>query len=439
MSKKIYRNILFTALVVLLSSMVFIFGGFYHYFDEQQSNNLRNELEIAASGVERYGKEYLEQTDFGFCRVTLISPEGEVLYDTAADVQTMENHGQREEILEAFRSGTGHSVRYSATLMEKTSYDAKRLEDGSVLRISQTGITLGAIVIGMQQPIMLVLVIALVLSAVLALRLSENIVKPINELDLEKPLANDVYEELAPLLKRIDRQNQELKRAYTLAQQDRIEFTANVSHELKTPLQSIMGTAELMENGMMREEDVPEFAAKMRKEASRMVTLVEDIIQLSRLDEGEALSLETVHLLELAREVQTSLTEAAKRRHVILEVKGEDVVVTGVPGLLMEILYNLCDNAIKYNRDCGRVEVCIGEEKNTARITVKDTGIGIPAGDQSHVFERFYRVDKSRSRAAGGTGLGLSIVKHAVQYHDGDIKLQSKPGEGTEITVTLPK
>lgn len=439
MSKKIYRNILFTALVVLLSSMVFIFGGFYHYFDEQQSNNLRNELEIAASGVERYGKEYLEQTDFGFCRVTLISPEGEVLYDTAADVQTMENHGQREEILEAFRSGTGHSVRYSATLMEKTSYDAKRLEDGSVLRISQTGITLGAIVIGMQQPIMLVLVIALVLSAVLALRLSENIVKPINELDLEKPLANDVYEELAPLLKRIDRQNQELKRAYTLAQQDRIEFTANVSHELKTPLQSIMGTAELMENGMMREEDVPEFAAKMRKEASRMVTLVEDIIQLSRLDEGEALSLETVHLLELAREVQTSLTEAAKRRHVILEVKGEDVAVTGVPGLLMEILYNLCDNAIKYNRDCGRVEVCIGEEKNTARITVKDTGIGIPAGDQSHVFERFYRVDKSRSRAAGGTGLGLSIVKHAVQYHDGDIKLQSKPGEGTEITVTLPK
>lgn len=439
MSKKIYRNILFTALVVLLSSMVFIFGGFYHYFDEQQSNNLRNELEIAASGVERYGKEYLEQTDFGFCRVTLISPEGEVLYDTAADVQTMENHGQREEILEAFRSGTGHSVRYSATLMEKTSYDAKRLEDGSVLRISQTGITLGAIVIGMQQPIMLVLVIALVLSAVLALRLSENIVKPINELDLEKPLANDVYEELAPLLKRIDRQNQELKRAYTLAQQDRIEFTANVSHELKTPLQSIMGTAELMENGMMRREDVPEFAARMRKEASRMVTLVEDIIQLSRLDEGEALSLETVHLLELAREVQMSLTEAAKRRHVILEVKGEDVAVTGVPGLLMEILYNLCDNAIKYNRDCGRVEVCIREEKNTARITVKDTGIGIPAGDQSHVFERFYRVDKSRSRAAGGTGLGLSIVKHAVQYHDGDIKLQSKPGEGTEITVTLPK
>lgn len=439
MSKKIYRNILFTALVVLLSSMVFIFGGFYHYFDEQQSNNLQNELEIAASGVERYGREYLEQTDFGLCRVTLVSPEGEVLYDTAADAQTMENHGQREEILEAFRSGKGHSVRYSATLMEKTSYDAKRLGDGSVLRISQTGITLGAIVIGMQQPIMLVLVIALVLSAVLALRLSENIVKPINELDLEKPLANDVYEELAPLLKRIDRQNQELKRAYTLAQQDRIEFTANVSHELKTPLQSIMGTAELMENGMMRWEDVPEFAARMRKEASRMVTLVEDIIQLSRLDEGDALSLETVHLLELAREVQTSLTEAAKRRHVILEVKGEDVAVTGVPGLLMEILYNLCDNAIKYNRDCGRVEVCIGEEKNTAKITVKDTGIGIPAGDQSHVFERFYRVDKSRSRAAGGTGLGLSIVKHAVQYHDGDIKLQSKLGEGTEITVTLPK
>lgn len=439
MSKKIYRNILFTALVVLLSSMVFIFGGFYHYFNEQQEGNLQNGLEMAASGVEKFGIEYLEQTDFGSCRITLVSPEGEVLYDTAADAETLENHGQREEIRKAFQNGTGHSVRYSATLMEKTSYDAKRLEDGSVIRISQTGITLGAIVIGMQQPILFVLVIAFVLSAVLALRLSENIVKPINELDLETPLNNEVYEELSPLLKRIDRQNQELKRAYILAQQDRIEFTANVSHELKTPLQSIIGTAELLENGMMKEEDIPEFAARMRKEAARMVTLVEDIIQLSQLDEGKALPLETVHLLELAKEVQASLIEAVKWKHVILEVKGKDVTVTGVPGLLMEILYNLCDNAIKYNRECGRVEVCIEEEKNSAKITVKDTGIGIPTGDQSHVFERFYRVDKSRSRAAGGTGLGLSIVKHAVQYHNGRIKLKSKPGEGTEITVILPK
>lgn len=439
MSKKIYRNILFTALAVLLSGMVFIFGGFYHYFDEKQAENLRDELEMAASGVERYGAEYLKQTDFGSCRVTLVSREGEVLYDTAADAETMENHGQREEIRQAFQSGTGHSVRYSATLMEKTSYDAKRLENGSVIRISQTGITLGAIVIGMQQPIMLVLVIALILSAVLALRLSENIVKPINDLNLEKPLDNEVYEELSPLLKRIEKQNQELKRAYTLAQQDRIEFTANVSHELKTPLQAIMGTAELMENGMMRGEDVPEFAARMRREASRMVTLVEDIIQLSRLDEGDSLPFETVHLLELAKEAETSLDEAARKRHVLLEVKGTDVTVIGVSGLLMEIVYNLCDNAIKYNRDCGRVEVCIEEEKGSAKITVRDTGIGIPVGDQGHVFERFYRVDKSRSRAAGGTGLGLSIVKHAVQYHNGEIKLKSKPGEGTEITVILPK
>ncbi len=439
MSRKIFRNILFTALVVLFSGMVFIFGGFYHYFERQQSEKLKNELEIAASGVEWFGIEYLKQTDFGICRVTLVSPEGKVIYDTAADAGTMENHGQREEILEAFRQGEGHSVRYSATLMEKTDYYAKGLSDGSVIRISRTGITLGAVVIGMQQPIMLVLVIALVLSAVLALRLSENIVRPINRLDLENPMKNEVYEELSPLLKRIDKQNQELKRAYTLAQQDRIEFTANVSHELKTPLQSIMGTAELLENGLVQKEDIPVFAAKMRQEAARMVTLVEDIIRLSQLDTGDSLPVETVRLLEVAKEVRALLQDAAKRKHIILLLKGEDVKITGVYRLIMEILYNLCDNAIKYNRGGGTVNMEIREEEGRAVITVKDTGIGIPPGDQSHVFERFYRIDKSRSKQSGGTGLGLSIVKHAVQYHNGEIRLISEPGKGTEITVFLPK
>lgn len=439
MSRKIFRNILFTALVVLLGSMIFIFGGFYYYFDGQQSERLQDELEIVTSGVEGFGMEYLQQTGFGASRVTWISAEGAVLYDTVADAETMENHGQREEIVAALREGTGQSVRYSATLMEKTTYFAKRLENGSVLRISQTSITLGAIVIGMQQPILLVLLIALVLSAVLALRLSENIVKPINQLNLEEPLANEVYEELSPLLKRLDRQNQELKRAYTLAQQDRIEFTANVSHELKTPLQSIMGTAELMENRLVREEDLPGFASRMRQEAARMVALVEDIIQLSQLDEGDTLPLENVHLLEVAKEVRSLLLEAAKKKHIVLAVKGSDTVVKGVYRLLMEILYNLCDNAIKYNRGDGTVSIEIQEEEHQVKMTVKDTGIGIPPEDQHHVFERFYRVDKSRSKQSGGTGLGLSIVKHAVQYHNGEIKLKSKPGEGTEVTVILPK
>lgn len=439
MSRKIFRNILFTAVVVLLSSMIFIFGGFYYYFDGQQSEKLKEELEITVSGVERYGEEFLRQTDFGNCRITLIAPDGEVLYDTVADEKTMENHGQRKEFQEALQKGTGESVRYSVTLMEKTVYHARALENGSVLRISQTGITLGAIVVGMQQPIMLVLMIALILSAVLALRLSENIVKPINHLNLEDPLANEVYEELAPLLKRIDKQNRELKRAYTLAQQDRIEFTANVSHELKTPLQSIMGTAELIENGMIREEDLPGFASRMRQEASRMVTLVEDIIQLSQLDSEDALPMESVSLMAVATEVRSMLEETAKKKHIILLVKGSDVTVTGVYRLLMEILYNLCDNAIKYSRGTGTVSIEILEEKYQARITVRDTGIGIPLEDQSHVFERFYRVDKSRSKDSGGTGLGLSIVKHAVQYHNGEIRLKSRPGEGTEITVYLPK
>lgn len=439
MSRKIFRNILFTAIVVLLSGMIFIFGGFYHYYDGEQAEKLQNELETIASGMERFGMEYLRQIDFGIYRITLVSPEGEVMYDSQADEKTMANHGQREEIREALESGSGKSVRYSSTLMEKTVYYAERMEDGSVLRISQTSITLGAIVVGMQQPIMLVLMIALILSAVLALRLSENIVKPINRLNLEEPLANEVYEELEPLLERIDRQNRELKRAYTLAQQDRVEFTANVTHELKTPLQSIMGTAELMENGLIKEEDLPDFASRMRREAARMVTLVEDIIKLSQLDEGDSMPLETVNLFEVAKEVRSMLEEAAKKKHIILLLKGEDVMVTGVYRLLMEVLYNLCDNAIKYNRSSGTVRIEIGEEQGQAKITVKDTGIGIPSEDQSHVFERFYRVDKSRSKSSGGTGLGLSIVKHAVQYHDGEIKLKSKPGEGTEITVLLPQ
>jgi len=313
MSRKIFRNILFTSIVVLLSGMIFIFGGFYHYFDDRQEENLKKELNTIVSGLERFGMDYLMQTDFGVYHITLISPEGEVVYDTQADEKTMVNHGGREEIQEAREKGTGGSVRYSSTLLEKTVYYAERMEDGSVLRISQTSITLGAIVLGMQQPVMLVLMIALVLSAVLALRLSENIVKPINRLNLEEPLANEVYEELEPLLKRIDKQNHELKRAYTLAQQDRIEFTANVTHELKTPLQSIMGTAELIENGLIRQEDLPGFASRMRQEAARMVTLVEDIIKLSQLDEGDTLPLESVNLYEVAQEVRSMLEEAAKK------------------------------------------------------------------------------------------------------------------------------
>ncbi len=439
MSRKIFRNILFTSIVVLLSGMIFIFGGFYHYFDDRQEENLKKELNTIVSGLERFGMDYLMQTDFGVYRITLISPEGEFVEDTQTDEKTMVNHGGREEIQEAREKGTGGSVRYSSTLLEKTVYYAERMEDGSVLRISQTSITLGAIVLGMQQPVMLVLMIALVLSAVLALRLSENIVKPINRLNLEEPLANEVYEELEPVLKRIDKQNHELKRAYTLAQQDRIEFTANVTHELKTPLQSIMGTAELIENGLIRQEDLPGFASRMRQEAARMVTLVEDIIKLSQLDEGDTLPLESVNLYEVAQEVRSMLEEAAKKKQIVLRLDGTGVMVTGVYRLLMEVLYNLCDNAIKYNRNGGTVSIETGEEGPWAKITVRDTGIGIPPEDQCHVFERFYRVDKSRSKSSGGTGLGLSIVKHAVQYHNGEIKLKSRPGEGTEITVLLQK
>lgn len=439
MSKKIFRHMLFTNMVILLCSMIFIFGGFYRYYAGQQEKELEGQLRMIASGTESFGENYLKGTDFGAYRVTLISQAGDVLFDTAADAEAMENHGSREEVLEAFETGEGHGRRYSATLMEKTDYYAEKLKDGTVLRISKTGITLGAIVIGMQQPIFLVIVVAMILSAVLALQLSENIVKPINGLDLDKPLGNEVYEELSPLLKRLEKQNQELRRAYTLAQQDRIEFTANVSHELKTPLQSIMGTAELMENGLIRAQDMPKFAERMRKEASRMVALVEDIIKLSQLDGEDTLPMESVNLMEVAEEVRGALEESARKKHILLTIEGDDVAVVGVYRLLMEILYNLCDNAIQYNQGNGVVSVLIKEEKDRARITVKDNGIGIPPEDQSHVFERFYRVDKSRSKQSGGTGLGLSIVKHAVQYHNGTLKLSSRLGEGTQVTVLLPR
>ena len=549
MTKRIFRATLLVGVAVLIASLTLVMGALYSYFGRVQESQLRDELSLAVVGVEQNGTDYLRKLKSDQYRITWLRADGAVLYDTQADAESMENHAQRQEVQQALATGEGESSRYSDTLLQKTVYYAKRLPDGTVLRLSAVRVTAGVLVLNMLQPILLVLAAALILSGVLASRLARRITEPLNRLDLEHPLENETYEELAPLLRRmehqrrqIDRQMDELRRRSeefeqitgsmseglvlldeagvilsinpaarrlldaaencvgqdlltvdrdvalsdalrqaaeqghsefrgqrngreyqfdvtriqsegrtagtvllvfdvterAFAERNRREFTANVSHELKTPLQGIIGSAELLENGLVKQEDVPRFIGHIRSEAQRLVTLIGDIIRLSQLDEGEPMPAEPVELLALAREAAESLQSAAAARNVTVTVEGEPVELIGVRRLLYEIVFNLCDNAIKYNTDGGRVQVTMTKENETAAVTVRDTGIGIPPDQQDRVFERFYRVDKSHSKASGGTGLGLSIVKHAVQYHHGAIHLQSEVGKGTEIRVTFP-
>ena len=526
MTKKIFSSIMLTAACVLLASMITTVGFLRDYFGGIEESGLREELGIAAVGVEDDGMDYLAALPDGQRRFTWIAADGSVIYDTKADADSMENHSEREEVKAAFETGAGENVRYSNTLMQKTMYAARRLDDGTVLRVSVSTATVGALLLGVTQPMLAVLAAALILSAILAKHISRRVVAPLNELDLEHPLddSNAAYEELAPVLGRINRQRsqinsqlRELRRrtdefaqvtgsmreglvllneqGYILsmnpaarnifavegdcagkdfltvdrscdmsaavrsamesghgrlherhggriyqvdvsridsdgaaigtvilvfdvteqesAEQMRREFTANVSHELKTPLQGIIGSAELIENGMVQPEDMPRFVGHIRAEAQRLVTLIGDIIRLSQLDEGEVLPKERLDLLEVAE-------------------------LEGVRQLIYEVAYNLGDNAIKYNVDGGSVSINVSSDGKNAKLTVSDTGIGIAAEDQSRIFERFYRVDKSHSKESGGTGLGLSIVKHAVQYHGGRISMDSAPGKGTSISVSLP-
>ena len=546
MTSKIFKSILSVAIAVLLASLVVITGMLYQYFGTMQESQLKDELSLAASATEQLGQSYLSQLDSDRYRLTWVDEDGTVIFDTHADSASMDNHENREEIKEALLTGTGSSVRQSSTLTEQTIYEAVRLEDGSILRISVSRATAFVLVIGMFQPILMVLFFAAGLSAWLARRMAKRVVEPLNNLNLDQPMENEAYEELSPLLHRIhtqhieiEQQMQELQHkrdefdqitdnmkealvlldhsgrilsinpaaknlyeiasvtigedfltlerkqfmrealeqakvqghaefraqkngrdyqfdvnridsdgntrgmvilAYDITEQVNAEkhrqaFTANVSHELKTPLQAIIGSAELMENGIVKTDDLPRFVGHIRKEASRLLYLIDDIIRLSQLDEGAEMDQEDVPLKQLAEDVCETLTDAAKLKDVTLEVTGEDVVMRGVRRLLYEILYNLCDNAIKYNRAGGSVTVSVSQKTNEICVSVKDTGIGIPPEHQDKIFERFYRVDKSHSKQSGGTGLGLSIVKHAVQYHHGKIVLASQVNVGTTITV----
>ena len=545
MAGKILRSILVVVIAVLLASLSVVTGVLYRYFGDFQQSQLRDELHLAVNATQMLGRDYLEASHTDQHRLTWIAADGDVLYDSHADEGEMENHADREEIREAFADGSGSSTRRSSTLTEQTIYEAARLSDGSVLRISISRASAVRLVLNTLPPILLIAAMAIALSVWLATRMAKRVVEPLNALDLDNPMDNDAYEELSPLLRRIENQQWEIRlqmetlrrhqedfiqitgnmrealvlldhagrvisanpaaeqlfgteclqtgaefstgglpdmkqairtarekghfefredtgfRTYQFdisriesaeavhglvilafdvteqeeAERSRREFSANISHELKTPLQSIIGSAELLENGMVKPEDTPRFVGHIRREATRLVTLIEDIIRLSQLDEQVELPREEVSLLALAEEVRETLAEAAQSRDVTLTVSGDDGIFVGVRRLLSQLIYNLTDNAIRYNRPGGTVEITVSEEAEGVRLTVRDSGIGIPKEHLEKVFERFYRVDKSHSRQSGGTGLGLSIVKHAAAYHKAEIQMESTPGQGTTVTI----
>ena len=445
MNKKIFNAIWIVAIVVFLASLIFIMSVSYNYFSGVQLKQLKTEAELASQGVSMSGLDYLNSLEATDYRITWIDADGTVLFDNAVNVNEMENHLERDEIKEAISDGYGESVRYSNTLSDKQLYSAIRLSDGSVLRLSSVQMAVWALLLGFAQPICLVILIAFVLSFVLASRLTKRILKPINSIDPDNPMQHineEEYKEIAPLLRRIQSQNEQLKhdqKEIEKAALIRQEFTANVSHELKTPLHAISGYAELLENEMVKAEDIKPFAGKIRKESTRMTKLVEDIIDLTKLDNGGLeMKWEDCDLYRIAENAVDSLETTATTLGVEVTVGGSDTPVRVIPQLLYSIVYNLCDNGIKYNHIGGRVEVDVQQTAHNTVLKVKDTGIGIPEESRERIFERFYRVDKSRSKKVGGTGLGLSIVKHAVLVHGGKIEVNSEVGKGTEFIVYLP-
>ncbi len=551
MTKKIFISILLVSAVVLLACFAITVGVLYSYYTGISESQLKAQTSVISHAVENEGIGYFNDFKENGCRVTWINSDGTVIYDSEAQASSLESHADREEFIEALETGFGKSSRYSSTLTERMLYCAQKLADGTVIRTAYPQSTVFMLFLGMLPPLCIVFIISIALSGLLAYRLSRQIVQPLNAIDLDKPLENETYDELSPLLKRIelqhrqiDRQLNELSRKreewnavtesmnegivllsadntvlsinksasllldtssdcigqdmleicrridiqslicqategknaeitaelrgreYQInaspivsdgsvkgtallffdvtdklqAEQMRREFTANVSHELKTPLQVISGTSELMINGLVKNEDIPKFAERIHGESLRMITLVDDIIELSRLDEGAAeVPKEKVCLVTAAEAVAERLAVSAQHKDVSVSVAGDKAVINGIPALITELIFNLCDNAIKYTLPGGRADIVIKDENNEAVLTVSDTGVGIPEDAQSRVFERFFRVDKSRSKEIGGTGLGLSIVKHIAEIHNARIYLKSKPGKGTSITVVFPK
>lgn len=432
MTEKIFRAILLAAAGSLLAAVVILLGFLYDYFGGVEKTQLWQELDMAAAGVESAGMDYFDALESGGSRLTWIAADGSVMYDGQADQSIMENHSGREEVREALENGSGSSTRYSGTLLEKTLYCAKRLSDGSVLRVSVATASVGLLLLGMLQPLCMVVLVVLLLALLLARCSARRIVEPLNRLDLDCPQKTEIYAEIAPLLERIRQQRRQIDEQLRIRQ----EFTANVSHELKTPLTTILAGSEMIENGMVAPEDMPRFVGHIHEEAARLLILIEDIIRLSQLDEGAELPMETVDLAAVAEEAVKQLRGKAENGDLTLDVRAESCLLQGVPRLFHEIAYNLTENAIKYNRPGGSVTVTV---TRNGVLTVADTGIGIAPEHQGRVFERFYRVDKSHSRAIGGTGLGLSIVKHACAHLGARIELESEVDKGTTVRVYFQK
>ena len=550
MNSKIFRSNFITSLLVLIVTIVLIFGVLFEYFENQLTNELKSEATYISHALENEGEEYIDNFKNEKKRITLIDKNGVVLADTSANEDELDNHSDRDEVKEAMKDGSGTSVRYSNTLMEKTIYYAVRLDNGNILRVSTTQQSIIVILLGLIYPIIIILVIALIITLILSYRVSKSIINPINALDLEHPENNDTYEELTPLLKKISAQkrhiNEQIRTAeqkqeefrlitenmtegflvidnqanlltynsaalkllditdvqegtvlmlnrtkgfrdtvqrvltgehsestiniddkhynlianpvyendrvigavivildvteYTNREKMRSEFTSNVSHELKSPLTSISGFAEIMMAGDVPGETVVDFSKTIYKEAQRLISLVSDIIKISELDEkNSGFEQEPVELFELSKSVTERMKPVAEKRNITLNVLGGTAKVMGVSKILEEMIENLVDNAVKYNKDNGTVDVIVTSSDNTCELVVRDTGIGIPQSEQSRVFERFYCVDKSHSKLVGGTGLGLSIVKHGAMFHEAQIKLESTEGKGTSISLIFNK
>ncbi|HGI2562208.1 TPA: ATP-binding protein [Streptococcus agalactiae] len=550
MTKKIFRTTLSASLGIVLVTILMIMGFLYNYFNHIQREQLRTQTALASQGISFEGKDYFENLKTSNVRITWVDNKGQVLYDTQSDAKHMKNHANRQEIKEAIKSGYGESTRWSATLTEKSIYAAQRLNNGTIVRLSVAQQTIFYLLLGMISPLAIIILLAIILSVLIARYIAKKVSEPLNNIDLDHPLSNDSYEEITPLLRRLDSHQAKIQHQKLLLQkrqkefdtiiskikegmillddQARIvsinaealklfqinddwhgrfmmevsrdltlkdlidqglkgkkkeanigiennhyrvlvrpttdnnrvtglvvllfdvtdqlqmeqlqrEFTANVSHELKTPLHVISGYSELLANQMVPNEEVPQFAAKIHKESERLVKLVEDIINLSHLDEQEKLPQETVNLYDLTQKVLEGLQAKADKKHIQINFNGGEAILRGNPVLLNSLVYNLCDNAITYNHEKGQVNVTLKNSPDTITLEVSDTGLGIAEKDKKRIFERFYRVDKSRSKIVGGTGLGLSIVKSALDFHNGSIKVDSHLGQGTTMTVLLHK
>lgn len=548
MSSKIFRSNFLTSMLVLIAALALITGVLFDYFGTQLQNELKSEASYISYAIQSEGTSYIDNFKNTDKRITLIAPDGKVLADTSAEVQSLENHADRAEVRDALKNGSGTSKRYSKTLMEQTIYYAEKQADGTVLRVSATRQSLIPVLLGLVYPVIIILIAALILSLALSAKVSKSITEPLNNLDLNNPEKNETYEELTPLLKKVALQRHQIdtqlkeaqqrqeefrlitenmtegflviddktnlltyntaalkllgidkvqqgsvlmvnrtkdfrqsvekvlagervtaaleteSRIYTLManpvyeakkiigavivildvteqtnrEKLRSEFTTNVSHELKTPLTSISGFAEMMMTGGMPEDTVKDFSKSIYDEAQRLISLVGDIIKISELDERSTrFEQETIELCELAETAAERLKPAADKKNVTINVIESCAKIWGVRKIIEEMIYNLLDNAVKYNKDGGMVDVIIANTDSGVNLIVKDTGIGIPAEDQPRVFERFYCVDKSRSKLVGGTGLGLSIVKHGAAYHNAAISLQSTVDKGTAITISF--